>query len=117
MQIKILSIFLFAFFSKNVLANNDLCLALTNYDINSVTLRSMGGPGYPYIAETSQTITLSSDEMGWACPNDGICSVSVRDNVTGSVTNIYHVKRGSHIIFSTKDEYYVDQNAGVLCIE
>jgi hypothetical protein len=102
-------------FTSVSFGKSKVCLTLTNFNQHDVILTSMGGPGYPYIAQPFQTIILPEDEMDWACPNDNHCSVVIRDNK--DLTNIRHLRNGARITYFEKDKYFIDPDANTPCPE
>lgn len=100
-------------------ANNNLCIALTNYSATAVDFDSLMSPGGAYTVQPKQTAILSSDHMVGACiPTDGLCTVIVNSLFHGGddYVLIDSLPRGTRIIYGGAKDYYLDKNANVACV-
>jgi hypothetical protein len=118
---KILSTFitLICFLSNNIaFANEELCIALTNFSDFPVDFDSIVSPGLAYRIDPGYSATLSGDHMVGTClvsKNDCAVSVAVLDGTYQNFSLIEHLPRGSHIIYKDPHNFYVDRNAQVKC--
>ena len=104
--------------SNIVLANNNLCIALTNTGDFAVEFSGLVDSD-AYTVKPGSSAILSGEHMASSCirPDKNDCTVSILI-LDGSYKNyeiIDHLPRGSRIIYKKLHEYEVDKNANVKC--
>lgn len=89
------------------------CIALTNESRGPVQFDSLISP-YTYTVKPDTTTTLSRDHMLGACNNSKTCTVTIKAENAGLLV-LNDLPRGTHIIYSDPNKYFLDKSARVHC--